>query len=306
MVPFRVNAGYTSRALFCSVSGGGIRKVEKSKVVNFPAPDRSLLKVITVIDGVEVNDRDAVLRNKLLWIVDCLKTRFPQRKMVGVKKAEKILYAEQYSREDLDRAARLIQKVRSWGGAYAMYMDTLYGAWDDAASVSDSAADIGLTGEQWSRVMFEMQKIKKLNSEHSEVVKGQLFKIHSSRHDREKIIDTHKQTILQCKSLLSRLLTLSGNDLNADVNADVDDTLEGWDVGKRLSRRLRKAYYICLAKEFLKGFTGDPLDVFGEEATNHLLGIKSVSWSNITRFRVGNKYYEVSKSEEVVSKEAKL
>jgi hypothetical protein len=113
MVPFRVNAGHTSRARFCSDSGGGTLKVEKPEVVKFPAPDRSLLKVITVIDGVEVNDRDAVLRNKLLWIVDCLKTRFPQRKMVGVKKAEKILYAEQYSREDLDRAARLIQKVRS-------------------------------------------------------------------------------------------------------------------------------------------------------------------------------------------------
>jgi hypothetical protein len=46
--------------------------------------------------------------------------------------------------------------------------------------------------------------------------------------------------------------------------------------------------------------------VFGEEATKHLYSIKSISWSNITRFRVGNKYYEVSKSEEVLTKEAKL
>jgi hypothetical protein len=66
MVPFRVNAGHTSRALFCSDSRGGLMKVGKPEVVKFPAPDRSLLKVITVIDGVEVNDRDAVLRNKLL------------------------------------------------------------------------------------------------------------------------------------------------------------------------------------------------------------------------------------------------
>lgn len=75
--------------------------------------------------------------------------------------------------------------------------------------------------------MSEMRIIKKLNSAHSEVVQSERFKLNLSKIEREKVLSEHKAVIEKKKSLLTRLLLLSGNDLNADVNADIDDVLEG-------------------------------------------------------------------------------
>jgi hypothetical protein len=64
-VPFRVNAGYFSRALSSNAIGEKSKQKIQKEVINFPVPNRSLFKVITVVDGVEVNNKDAVTVNKL-------------------------------------------------------------------------------------------------------------------------------------------------------------------------------------------------------------------------------------------------
>jgi len=124
--------------------------------------------------------------------------------------------------------------------------------------------------------MSEMRVVKKLNAHHSEVVKSKNFQLGLSRLEREKILEEHKHNLFTKKSLLTRLLLLSSSDLNADLNADIDDVLDSWDMGKRLNRRLRKAYYIGLAKVFLKDFKENPLEVFGSAATKELHSITFV------------------------------
>lgn len=124
--------------------------------------------------------------------------------------------------------------------------------------------------------MREIAVIKKLNLAHSEFVKSDEFTLHMSKSDREKRLAEHKQAIMNKRSLLGRLLVLNNNDLNADVNADIDDFLESNGLGKRVSRRLRKAYYIALAKQCLSSHVGDPLEVYGSDAESVLAGIQSI------------------------------
>jgi hypothetical protein len=125
--------------------------------------------------------------------------------------------------------------------------------------------------------MAEMRVVKKMNAEHSEVVKSERFQRHMSKCERENLLANHKEAIVKEKSLLTRLLLLSNNDLNADVNADIDDVLETWGFGKRLSRRLRKAYFAALARNYLENYKEDPLKIFGGDATTELLKISSIS-----------------------------
>jgi len=154
--------------------------------------------------------------------------------------------------------------------------------------------------------MIEMSVIKKHNLNHSEKVKSEEFQRRMSKDERDEYLKQHVTKINNLKSLLGRLLVLSGKDLNADVNADIDDVLEIWDIGKRLTRRLRKAYYVALAKRYLKEFKDDPLKLFGNEADKELKKIRTIDWAEVKRFRVGNKYYAVNNNNEVVTKEAKL
>jgi len=68
--------------------------------------------------------------------------------------------------------------------------------------------------------------LKKINLQHSELISNNDFRLHTSKVERERIINSHQKKILNTRSLLVRLLNLSGSDLSADVNADVDDVLE--------------------------------------------------------------------------------
>jgi len=187
-----------------------------------------------------------------------------------------ILDGDDLSRSQLEEASRLIQKVANYGGRYKSYIESLYSSWDDAIAVSDSASEIGISGEQWSAIMCEVAEIKKLNLAHSERVNSTEFRLHLSKYERDKHLAEHKQAIKDRRSLLGRLLVLNNNDLNADVNADVDDYLESSSLGKRAVRRLRKAYYIALAKHCLSTYAGDPLEVFGSDAESVLTSIQSI------------------------------
>jgi len=74
--------------------------------------------------------------------------------------------------------------------------------------------------------MCEVAEIKKINLEHSDLVKSSHFSLHLSKVERQQILTKHKELVTSKRSLLGRLLVLNNSDLNADVNADIDDTLE--------------------------------------------------------------------------------
>jgi len=75
-------------------------------------------------------------------------------------------------------------------------------------------------------VVAEQAMLKKVNLQHSELISSNEFRLHTSKVERERIINLHQKKIFKTRSLLVRLLNLSGSDLGADVNADVDDVLE--------------------------------------------------------------------------------
>jgi len=74
--------------------------------------------------------------------------------------------------------------------------------------------------------MCEVAEIKKINLEHSDLVKSSEFSLHMSKVQRQLVLTKHKELVKSKRSLLGRLLVLNNNDLNADLNADIDDALE--------------------------------------------------------------------------------
>lgn len=286
------------------VSGGGN---VASKVSEISAPSRELLRVIDVIDGVETNDRNAVRRNKLRWIVTNVMEKFPNRKFKGLHKSLKILNSDcALTDGDFSVVMGSIQRVIGYGGVYEDFIMSLFAVWDGAASVSDAAADIGITPEQWSSIIIVQGKIRDVNRAHNLVLNSHKFKYELSRSGREAIILEHKAKIKSMQPLLLLLMTLNHSNLNPEINADLDDFIEENNCGKRLCRRLKRAYYNALARECLKNLEIDPLNTFGSASDDIVYNIKKVPFSAIGELKIGDKIYRINENQEIGTKDSKI
>lgn len=272
----------------------------------FPSPDRGLLRVTNVIDGIEVNDKDSVRGNKLYWIICAIISKFPKRKFKGLNKyLSQFETMEDRSDFDLDGATQAIQRVVRYGGVYEDYITSLYAVWDGAATISDAAADIGITPSQWTQIIVAQGEIRELNRVHNGIINSDNFKYKTSRAEREEILEAHKNLLHNTKSLLLRLMTLSSIDINPEINADLDDYLEEIEAGKRLCRRLKRGFYNALARECIRTLKEDPLKIYGNEANHIIYNMKKVSFSSIGEIKIGNKVYRVT-DYSVITDDAKL
>jgi hypothetical protein len=115
---------------FCSGENTQVCK-DKVTVLEIPVPDRNLLRCPVSVDGVIVNDNNAVRRNKGNWIANATLERFPSRKFVGLSKALKKVNEASNSSE-LEKALVdlyvAIQKVASYGGLYEEFINSLFSA----------------------------------------------------------------------------------------------------------------------------------------------------------------------------------
>jgi hypothetical protein len=132
------------------------------------------------------------------------------------------------------------------------------------------------------------------------------FKNNMTRTDRELVIIQHHQLIQSKKSLLLRLLTLNSTELNPEFNADLDDLFEDLSVGKRVQRRIRRGWYNALARRCLQDIDVDPLNVFGDDASQIINNMHKVSFSEIGELRVGNKIYRIRDDDTLGYEEPKL
>jgi len=101
-------------------------------------------------------------------------------------------------------------------------------------------------------------------------------------------------------------MTLTASDINPELNADIDDFLVENECGKRLSRRIKRAYFNALARDYLKISEVDPLKVFGSESDNILKNMKKVNFSSIGQLKIGDKIYHINANDSVITEEAKL
>jgi hypothetical protein len=101
-------------------------------------------------------------------------------------------------------------------------------------------------------------------------------------------------------------MTLNSTDINPEINADFDDLIESNVVGKRLTRRLKRAYYNALARKCIKELSVDPLKVFGVEADRIIYNMSKADFSEIGEIKLGNKIYRVTEYDQIVSDLTKL
>lgn len=283
-----------------SASGSG------DDVEVFPTPDRGLLRVLRIEDGIEVNDKNSVRGNKLHWIICAILSKFPKRKFKGLNKyISQFEELEDWSLIDLDGVTQAIQRVVRYGGVYEDYITTLYAIWDGAATISDAAADIGINPDQWTQIIVAQGEIREINRVHNGVINSNHFKNETSKSAREEILDAHKRRLHNAKSLLLRLMTLNSIDLNPEINGDLDDFLEDISAGKRLCRRFKRAFYNALARECLRTLKEDPLKIYGNDANHIIYNMKKVCFSSIGEIKVGNKVYRVT-DHSVITEDAKL
>lgn len=105
--------------------------------------------------------------------------------------------------------------------------------------------------------------------------------------------------------LLLSLMTLNSSYINPEINADLDDLLEDNNCGKRLSRRLKRGYYNALARECLRTYKADPLEIYGKDADVVMSNISKVPFSTIGELKIGDKIYRISEDETVNIKDSK-
>jgi len=119
-------------------------------------------------------------------------------------------------------------------------------------------------------------RIRALNQKHNNTLNSDEFKYHKTRAERDEITRVHRIRIEGEKSLILMLLSLNADMIDPEINADIDDFLVRNNAGKRLSRRLRRAYYNAMARECLNSIDVDPLRTFGSDSKTILKGMKSV------------------------------
>lgn len=278
-----------------------------SVIESTPIPDRKLLRHLIMADGVQINKRNIVQRNKLLWVSEQIIWNFPNRKFKGIiKEQNRVKQINDPRAEDLSGLMQAIQRVIGYGGQYKNFILTLFAVWDGAATVSDSAADIGVTPSQWSQVITIQGEIREINRRHNILISSDSFKNNMSKVERSTILYEHKALIERTKPLLLRLLTLNSSDLNPELNADLDDLFEDLGIGTRVQRRVKRGWYNALARRCLKDIDVDPLNVFGSEATYIINNMKKVDFHEIGELKIGNKVYRIKEDNTLFTGDSKI
>lgn len=298
----RVMRGPVIVRSFCTSDMATQNDGSATKLEIFPTPCRTILRAVEIVDGVEINNRNAVKRNKLHWICWHVIERFPNRKFRGLHKClETLNKRTEVDDSQFSVIMQYIQKVVRFGGSYEEYILSLFSIWDGAATISDAAADIGIKPSQWTQVVTIQGQIRKLNQAHNEVLNSERFRRLSTRVEREAIVSKHAKAIEDIKPLLLKLMTLKASNINPEYNADLDDFIEENEVGKRLARRIKRGYFNALARECLRSMEGDPLKIFGKEADSILHNMAKVKFSSIGEIKIGNKIHRINVDDVVVT-----
>lgn len=254
-----------------------------------------------------MNNRNIVLKNKLSWIAEQIISNFPNRKFKGIiKEYHRVAKIDDPKPEDLSGLMQAIQRVVGYGGQYKDFILTLFAVWDGAATVSDSASDIGVSPSQWSQLIIVQNKIREFNRRHNIILNSDTFRNNLSKIERDKILNDHKQLIESSKPLLLRLLSLTSGDINPELNADLDDLLEDLSVGKRIQRRIKRGWYNALARRCLHDIDVDPLNIFGSKATHILLNMRKVDFCEIGELKIGNKIYRINEDDTLFVRDCKI
>jgi hypothetical protein len=145
-----------------------------------------------------------------------------------------------------------------------------------------------------------------MNQKHNKLLNSDNFKFGLGKRERDLRIAAHSNELHRIKPLLLRLMTLTSSDINPELNADLDDFLSENECGKRLSRRIRRAYFNALSRNYLKICEVNPLKIFGSEADVVLKSIKKVSFSSIGQLKIGDKIYQINANDSVIAEEANL
>jgi hypothetical protein len=96
-------------------------------LATFPVPNRALLRHLFLDNGIQMNNRNIVLKNKLSWIAEQIISNFPNRKFKGIiKEYHRVAKIDDPKPEDLSGLMQAIQRVVGYGGQYKDFILTLF------------------------------------------------------------------------------------------------------------------------------------------------------------------------------------